>query len=55
MTINDFVKEIKDIFGNDIQFKATSNKGVVYKTEGYDERNTTDNERKKRSNNICSW
>ncbi len=35
MTINDFIKECKKVFGNDIQYKATSKDGQVFKTKGW--------------------
>ena len=37
MTINDFIKEIRALFGN-IEFKATSKQGQVFKSKGYDKR-----------------
>jgi hypothetical protein len=36
MTINDFIKECKKLFGNDIEYKAVSKDGQVFKTKGYD-------------------
>ena len=35
MTINDFIKECKKVFGNDIEYKATSKDGQVFKTKGW--------------------
>ena len=35
MTINDFIKECKKLFGNDIEYKATSKDGQVFKTKGW--------------------
>jgi hypothetical protein len=35
MTINDFIKECKKVFGNDIQYKATSKDGQIFKTKGW--------------------
>jgi hypothetical protein len=35
MTINDFIKECKKVFGSDIQYKATSKDGQVFKTKGW--------------------
>ena len=35
MTINDFIKECKKLFGNDIQYKAMSKDGQVFKTKGW--------------------
>jgi hypothetical protein len=35
MTINDFIKECKKLFGDDIEYKATSKDGQVFKTKGW--------------------
>ena len=35
MTINEFIKECKKLFGNDIEYKATSKDGQVFKTKGW--------------------
>jgi len=35
MTINDFIKECKKLFGNDIEYKATSKDGQVFKSKGW--------------------
>jgi hypothetical protein len=35
MTINDFIKECKKVFGSDIQYKATSNDGQIFKSKGW--------------------
>jgi hypothetical protein len=35
MTINDFIKECKKLFGDDIQYKAVSKDGQVFKTKGW--------------------
>jgi hypothetical protein len=35
MTINDFIKECKKLFGNDIEYKATSKDGQIFKTKGW--------------------
>jgi len=35
MTINNFIKECKKLFGNDIEYKATSKDGQVFKTKGW--------------------
>jgi len=37
MTINELLKEIKDLFG-DVEYKATSSTGQVFKSRGYDDR-----------------
>jgi hypothetical protein len=34
-TINDFIKECKKIFGDDIVYKATSKDGVTFKSKGW--------------------
>jgi hypothetical protein len=35
MTINEFIKQCKKLFGNDIEYKATSKNGQVFKTKGW--------------------
>ena len=35
MTINDFIKQCKKLFGDDIEYKATSKDGQVFKTKGW--------------------
>lgn len=35
MTINDFIKECKKLFGNNIEYKAVSKDGQVFKTKGW--------------------
>jgi hypothetical protein len=35
MTINEFIKQCKKLFGDDIQYKATSKDGQVFKTKGW--------------------
>jgi hypothetical protein len=35
MTINEFIKECKKLFGNNIEYKATSKNGQVFKTKGW--------------------
>lgn len=35
MTINNFIKECKKLFGNDIQYKAVSKDGLIFKTKGW--------------------
>jgi hypothetical protein len=37
MTVNEMIKKLKETFGNDIQFKATSKDGKVFKTQGFDD------------------
>jgi len=36
MMIKDFIKEIKKTFGEDVEFKATSSEGKIYRSKGYD-------------------
>jgi hypothetical protein len=36
MMIKDFIKEVKKVFGDDVEFKATSNDNKVYRSKGYD-------------------
>ena len=36
MMIKDFIKEVKKVFGEDVEFKATSNDNKVYRSKGYD-------------------
>ena len=38
MTINDFIKEVRALFGN-IEYRATSKQGQVFKSRRYDEKN----------------
>ena len=35
MMIKDFIKEVKKVFGEDVEFKATSNEGKIYRSRGY--------------------
>ena len=35
MTINEFIKQCKKLFGHDIEYKATSKDGQVFKTKGW--------------------
>jgi hypothetical protein len=35
MTINEFINQCKKVFGDDIQYKATSKDGQVFKTKGW--------------------
>jgi len=37
MTINEMIKQLKKHFGNDIQYKATSKDGTVFKTKGWED------------------
>ena len=45
MTINDFIKECKKLFGDDIQYKAVSKDGQVFKTKGWRDDKVVANER----------
>ena len=38
MTINDFIKECKKLFGDDIAYKATSTDGVTFKSKGWSDK-----------------
>ena len=35
MMIKDFIKEVKKTFGDDVEFKATSKEGKIYRSTGY--------------------
>jgi len=45
MTINEFIKQCKKLFGNDIEYKATSKDGQVFKTKGWIDDKVVANER----------
>ena len=45
MTINEFIKQCKKLFGNDIEYKATSKDGQVFKTKGWRDDKVVANER----------
>ena len=45
MTINEFIKECKKLFGNDIEYKATSKDGQVFKTKGWRDDKVVANQR----------
>ena len=34
--IKDFIKEVKKTFGDDVEFKATSKEGKIYRSKHYD-------------------
>jgi len=36
MMIKDFIKEVKKAFGEDVEFKATSKEGKIYRSKNYD-------------------
>ena len=35
MTVKDFIKEVKKTFGDDVEFKATSKEGKIFRSKGY--------------------
>ena len=45
MTINEFIKQCKKLFGDDIQYKAVSKDGQVFKTKGWRDDKVGTNER----------
>jgi len=36
MMIKDFIKEVKKTFGDDVEFKATSKEGKIFRSKGYE-------------------
>ncbi len=36
MMIKDFIKSIKKTFGDDVEFKAKSKEGKIFRSKGYD-------------------
>ena len=34
--IKDFIKEVKKAFGDDVEFKATSKEGKIFRSKGYE-------------------
>ena len=36
MMMKDFIKEIKKTFGQDVEFKATSKDGKIFRSKNYD-------------------
>jgi len=36
MMIKDFIKGIKKTFGDDVEFKATSSEGKIYRSKNYE-------------------
>ena len=54
MTVNNFIKNVKKLFG-DVEYKATSIDGKVFKTRGYDEKISQNNKRQKFNSDKCSW
>ena len=46
MTINEFIKQCKKLFGPDIEYKATSKDGQVFKTKGWRDDKVGTNQRK---------
>ena len=47
ITINDFIKRCKKVFGDDIQYKAISKEGQVFKTKGWDDKYGKENDSKR--------
>ena len=45
MTINEFIKQCKKVFGNDIQYKATSKNGQIFKTKRWKDDKVNINQR----------
>jgi hypothetical protein len=46
MTINDFIKECKKLFGDDIEYKVTTKDGIVFKqTKGWRDDKVVANQR----------
>ena len=45
MTINEFIKQCKKLFGSDIEYKATSKDGQVFKTKGWRDDKVVANQR----------
>ena len=37
MTINEMIKKLKEVFGDNIQYRAISKDGKVFKTQGFNE------------------
>ena len=35
MMIKDFIKEVKKTFGDEVEFKATSKEGKIFRSTGY--------------------
>jgi hypothetical protein len=38
VTINDFIKQCKELFGEGVTYKATSKDGVAFKSKGWDDK-----------------
>ena len=38
MTINDFIKQCKELFGDDIVYKAMSKEGITFKSKGWSDK-----------------
>ena len=45
MTINEFIKQCKKLFGDNIEYKATSKDGQVFKTKGWRDDKVVANQR----------
>ena len=49
MTIKDFIKEMQKTFGKDVEFKATSIEGKIFRSKNYEKE--ADNVRRGRGTN----
>ena len=38
MSINDFIKYVQKLYGEDVTYKATSKEGVTFKSKGWDDK-----------------
>jgi hypothetical protein len=38
MTINEFIKYVQKLYGEDATYKATSKEGVTFKSKGWDDK-----------------
>ena len=52
--IKDFIKSIKKTFGDDVEFKATSSDGKIYRSKNYDKLQNN-LERGRGTSNKASW
>ena len=54
MMIKDFIKEVKKTFGDDVEFKAKSKEGKIFRSKGYEK--IEDNIRRGRGESTkASW
>jgi len=54
MMIKDFIKSIKKTFGDDVEFKATSSDGKIYRSKNYDKLQS-DIQRGAGTRNKANW